>query len=336
MATVRRGRQEAQQGMGNGRWRCARGGAPAGILAALLAVLPAAPVVLAQPTEEQDAPQRTWFVEASGGAEYDSVVALDELDLSNDSGDSALLLDLGAGVTQPFGRQTELDLRYRYSLLDYSDFPEVDQESHILSADLKRDVGAADVGFSAFYIDSTLGNDELLELVRFSPYVSGFFRKGWFARAAFVYSDKVNGINPGRDATASIAELDVYHFPAGKPWYVSVGYKYRDEGADAARFDYTGNTLKARWVRRLQLAGRDARLELSYRYIDRDYSAITPSIGDERRDERQQLQAEMELTLSERLNLELFGAYADYESNLASVDFDQYVTGFRLRYRWEP
>lgn len=329
--------QEAGQGMGSEVWECARGAAPACVVGVLLATAVPAPPAVAQPAQEdEDAARRSWFLEASGGAEYDSVVALDELDLSNDSGDSALLLELSGGVTQPFGRQTELDLRYSYSVLDYSDFPEVDQESHILSADLKRDVGAADIGFSTFYIDSDLGNDQLLELVRFSPYVSGFFRKGWFARAAFVYSDKVNGINPGRDATASIAELDIYHFPSGKPWYVSLGYKYRDEGADAARFDYTGNTLKVRWVRRMQLAGRDARLELSYRYLDRDYSAITPSIGDERRDQRQQLQAEMELTLSERLNLELFGAYADYESNLAGVDFDQYVTGFRLRYRWEP
>lgn len=301
----------------------------------LLAALALSPVVSSQPAAEDPPPGRSVFFEVSGGAEYDSVVALDELDLSNDSGDSALLVDLGAGVTQPLPGETELDLRYRYKVLDYSDFPEVDQKSHILSADLKRDVGAADVGISSFYIDSTLGNDALLELVRFSPYVSGFFAKGWFARAAFVYSDKENGINPGRDATASIAEVDLYHFPSGKPWYVNIGYKYRDEGADAARFDYTGNTFKARWVRRTLLTGRDARFELSYRYIDRDYSAITPSIGDERRDQRHQAQAELEVNLTDRLALQLFGAYADYQSNLASVDFDQYVTGFRLRYRWE-
>ena len=295
-------------------------------------------VLLPCPTQaaDEDSPEtRSYFLQLRAGAEYDSVVVLDELDLSNQSGDEAVLLDLAGGLTQTLGKDTRLDLRYNYSLLDYREFSEVDQQSHIFSADLKRDLGRAKLGLSTFHIDSTLGNDDLLGLTRVSPHLSGFFANGWFARAAYVYAHKTNEFNAGRDATTSIGELDIYHFPKGQKWYVNVGYKYRDEDADAARFDYSADTFKARWVQRLELAGLPARFELSYRHIRRDYSSITPSIGVERRDRRNRTRARLELTLSERLALELFYSYTDYESNLASVDFDQSVGGMRLRYRWE-
>lgn len=279
--------------------------------------------------------ERSYFVEFKGGAEYDSVVSIDELDQSQDEGDSALLFDASAGLTQPFGDDVELDLNYRYSVLDYSEISEADQRSHILSGDLKKDIGGADIGVTAFYIDSTLENDGFLELARFSPYVSGFVKKGWFSRAAFVYSDKTNALNSERDATAAIGEVDLYHFPAGKPWYFNIGYRYRDEDASAARFDYSANTFKARWVQRSELWGKEARYELSFRHIDRNYSSITPSIGAERRDRRNRTQAKLELLLTQSLALELFYTYSDWDSNLESVDFAQNVGGFRLRYRWE-
>jgi hypothetical protein len=279
--------------------------------------------------------ERSYFFEFKGGAEYDSVVSIDELDLSEDEGDGALLFDASAGFKQPFGDDVELDLNYRYSALDYNDISEADQRSHILSGDLKKDIGGADIGVTAFYIDSTLDNDGFLELTRFSPYISGFVKKGWFSRAAFVYSDKTNALNPERDATAAIGEVDLYHFPAGKSWYFNIGYKYRDEDASAARFDYAANTFKARWVQRAELWDRDARFELSFRHIDRDYSSITPSIGGERRDRRNRTQAKLELLLTQRVALELFYTYSDWDSNLESVDFAQNVGGFRLRYRWE-
>ncbi len=285
--------------------------------------------------QSEDKPKPGFFIELEGGAEYDSVVSLDELDLSSDAGDTALLIDAKVGYTQPFGETVELDLSYEYSVLDYQDFSEVDQNSHIVSADLTKDLGKADIGLSGFYVNSDLDNEAFLELARVSPYVSGFFAKGWFARAAVVYSDKTNDVNPGRDATAAIGEIDLYHFPTGKPWYVNIGYKYRDEDASAARFDYQGNTYKARYVHRLNLLDKQARFELSFRRLDRDYTSVTPSIGRERFDQRDRTSAELELSLTPRLDVELYYTYSDWESNLESVDFNQNVAGLRFRYRWE-
>ncbi len=284
-------------------------------------------------SEDEDDPK--FFVEVEGGAEYDSVVSLDELDLSSEESDTAIRAEATVGYSQPLGETVELDLSYSYSMLDYQDFSEVDQNSHIVSADLTKDLGDADIGLSGFYVNSDLDDESFLELARVSPYVSGFFTKGWFARAGVVYADKNNDVNSGRDATTVIGEFDLYHFPPGKPWFFNIGYKYRDEDADAARFDYTGNTFKARYVYRLTLLDRKARFELSYRYLDRDYSSVTPSIGEDRSDERDRAHVQLEVALTSRLDAELYYTYSDWESNLESVDFNQYVTGMVLRYRWE-
>ncbi len=304
------------------------------VLAFFLIAVPATGVLAQDEPEDEDGPR--FFVELEGGAEYDSVVSLDELDLSSEESDTALRAEATLGYTQLFGKTVELDLSYSYNILDYQDFSEVDQNSHILSADLKKDLGGADVGLSGFYVNSDLDDESFLELGRISPYVSGFFARGWFARGGVVYADKTNDVNPGRDATTVIGEVDLYHFPPGKPWFINIGYKYRDEDADAARFDYAGNTFKARYVHRLTLFGKDARFELSYRYLDRDYSSVTPSIGEDRSDERDRIHTQLELTLSPRWDAELYYIYSDWESNLESVDFDQYVTGLMFRYRWEP
>lgn len=289
-------------------------------------------LAFAQSDEE---PQPEFFIELEGGAEYDSVVSLDELDLSRNEGDTALRADATIGYMQPFGDSVELDLSYKYSVLDYQDFSEVDQNSHIISADLTKDFGKVDAGLTGFYVNSDLDGEAFLELARVSPYVSGFFAKGWFARAGFVYSDKTNDVNPDRDATASIGEVDIYHFPGGKPWFFNVGYKYRDEDASAARFDYEGNTFKARYVHRLNLLDRKARLEFSFRRLDRDYSSITPSIGEERFDQRDRTGVQFEIAMTPQLDLELYYNYSDWESNLDSVDFHQHLAGLRFRYRFE-
>ena len=275
------------------------------------------------------------FVELDGGAQYDSVVTLDQLDLSSEVGDTALLLDAKIGYSQSFANDIDLDLSYSYSVLDYQDISEVDQRSHIVNAAITKDVGKAAIGLSGVYISSGLDKGSFLELTRISPHISGFVRPGWFARAGVVYSDKVNELSPDRDATAGIGEFDLYHFPPGKPWYVTVGLKYRDESAKAAPFDYTGHTFKARYVYRLSLLDRQARFELAFRHLERDYNAITPSIGEKRFDRRNRTSVELEISLSPRLDARLYYSYSDWESNLDSVDFSQNIVGLRFRYRWD-
>jgi hypothetical protein len=104
--------------------------------------------------------------------------------------------------------------------------------------------------------------------------------------------------------------------------------------AGAARYDYTSNSVKLRYVWRFELWTTLAKLELAWRYEDRDYSSITPSIGEKRADNRNQWKADLEVPLTVAAALQFYYGYGDYESNYDPVDYDQTIIGTRFVYRW--
>jgi hypothetical protein len=228
----------------------------------------------------------------------------------------------------------EFGLTYDYDQSIYNEFSQVDRQTHIVGSSLDMDFNRFDTGVSLFYIHSRLDGDAFLELYRASPSISGFLSKKWFARAAYVYSEKVIEDREERDATTHAGESDVYYFRRGLRSYFNLGYRFRDEDANADRYDYTSHALKLRYVQRIELLSRMSKLELSWRYEDRDYSSITPSIAEERDDNRSRWRADYEIPLTTGSVVQFYYGYADYESNLPSADYYQDISGMRYVYRW--
>jgi len=276
----------------------------------------------------------TYSAELGIGAEYDSNIAVEELDASTSQSDYALTLTAGVGMQQDLSDAVEFSLTYDYNQNIYDEFSQVDRQTHIVGSGLDFDLGRVDTGVSLFYIKSRLDGEDFLELYRASPSISGFLSKKWFARGAYVYSEKVIEDRKERDATTHAGEADVYYFRRGLRSYFNLGYRFRDEDANADRYDYASNALKLRYVQRIDMLSRTSKLELSWRYEDRDYSSITPSIGEKREDTRHRWRADFELPLTKSSVMQLYYGYADYESNLPSADYDQVITGTRFLYRW--
>ena len=279
-------------------------------------------------------PSPTFSAEVAVGAEYDSNVSVEEVDRTSGDSDHAIILDLELGMQQQFGESTDLSLSYDFSQSKYDEFSQVDRQTHILGADLAIDTGNLNTGLSAYYIDARLDGDAFLELWRVSPSLSGFITQKWFARGAYVYSDKSIDNRPDRDAKTNAGEADLYFFRRGLRSYFNLGYQYKDESAQAARYDYTSHNLKLRYIHRLEIFDKLSKLELSWRYEDRNYSSATPSIGEERDDQKNRWKVDLEIPLTERASFQLYGGYAEYSSNLPAADYDQNVFGTRFLYSW--
>lgn len=278
----------------------------------------------------------SFTAEVGIGGEYDSNIAVEEVDASTNQSDYALTLNAGAGVAQELGAITELSATYDYNQNIYETFSQVDRQTHILGTSLDFDLDKFDTGVSMFYINSRLDGRAFLELYRISPSVSGFLAKKWFARGAYVYSEKKIENRPARDAETDAGEADAYYFRRGLRSYFNLGYRYRDEDATADRYDYESHSIKLRYIHRLEVFSKMAKLELAWRYEDRDYSSITPSIGEERKDDRHRWRLDFELPVfTEGSAVQFYYGYADYESNLPSADYDQTITGLRFVHRWE-
>jgi len=283
----------------------------------------------------QDESDSTQFIAEVGiGGEYDSNVTIDEVDLSSSQSDYGLTLDAKLGAHSSLSENTELDLSYDYSQTTYSEFSLVNRKTHILGSSLDFDLGDLDSGVSFFYIHSRLDNKKFLEFYRISPSLSGFLAKKWFARGAYVYSDKNIESNNERDAVSNSAEFDLYYFRRGLRSYFNFGFQYKDENARAREFDYTSGNLKLRYIHRFDLLARVATLQIALRFEDRNYSSVTPDIEKRRDDQRERWRVDLKIPVTEQAAVQLYAGYSDYDSNLPRADYSQTILGTRFVYRW--
>jgi hypothetical protein len=290
--------------------------------------------IAAQESGDSPGTGTEFSAEVAVGAEYDSNVSVEEVDAAISESDYALTLELGLGLQQPLSERSELGLSYDFSQSNYDEFSQVDRQTHLLGADLALDLDKVDSNLSLYYVHSRLDGDAFLDLFRVSPAVSGFLARKWYARGAYVYSDKSIDQSPERDADTHAVEGDLYFFRRGLRSYFNVGYRFKDEDAVADRLDYQSHGLKLRYIHRFELWSRMTKLELAWRYEDRDYSAITPSIGEQRDDQRHRWRADYEIPVWRGGAMQFYLSYADYDSNYEPVDYTQTIGGTRFIYRW--
>jgi hypothetical protein len=303
-------------------------------LAATCALLASAPAHL-QAADDRPSPSPTRFsAEVGIGAEYDSNVSVDELDASSSESDYALTMDAKLRLQHQLNPTTDLGFTYDFGQTLYEQFSELDRQTHMLGADVDVDLGKTNAGASFYYINSLLDYDAFLEFYRVSPSLSGFLAKKWFARGAYVYADKTIEDRSERDATSHAGEVDLYFFRRGLRSYFNVGYRYRKEDANAAQYDNRAHSFKLRYVHRFEVMAKVVKMELAWRYEDRDYTSITPAIGEERADERQRWKLDLEVPVLQRGALQFYGGYGAYDSNYEPADYSQTVVGTRFLYRW--
>ncbi|MEH6586010.1 MAG: hypothetical protein V7720_05595 [Halioglobus sp.] len=291
--------------------------------------------MLAAPAMCKEEKSSTAFsAEVGLGGEYDSNVTIDELDAASSQSDYSLIMDAELQMDHQFNDTTDMTITYDFSQSNYDQFSFLDRQTHLLGMDLGTDLGNLNSGLSLYYINARLDGNDFLEYYRGSPYLSGFLSKRWFARGAYVYSDKAIQQNQGRDAKSHAGELDLYYFRRGLRSYFNFGYKFKDEDAIENRYDYAANNFKVRYIQRFDAFGDVLKTEFSWRYEYRDYSSITPSIGEEREDKRHRWKVDIEYPILGKGAIAVYAGYADYDSNYPRSDYDQQVVGTRLSYSW--
>ncbi len=276
----------------------------------------------------------SWNVEVGAGFEYDSNVSVDEVDLSSGQSDYAVTADFKLSARHRFDAATEGSLTYDVARSDYSEFSRVDRLTQIIGADVSTDLGKSSAGLSIYYIDSRLDEEAFLNFLRVSPSLSGFLSQRWFARGAYVYSERDIDARPLREASTHSAEADLYYFHRGLRSYANIGYRFRDENAVADELDFLAHSLKFRYIRRVDLWQRKAKAEFALRYEVRDYRSEEPTINERRQDDRLRLKLDFEIPINDRFTWQAYYSYGDYESNLPRADFVQTIFGTRLQYSW--
>jgi hypothetical protein len=288
----------------------------------------------AQDSTQTTNDRRPVTVSLGTGLEYDSNVAVLELDTSTNAGDRSLLFDFGVGYDKPDDGRFDLQAGYDFSQSLHDDFDSFDVRIHRGSGTLSYDLGRVDLGATLQHAYAELDGNEFLTLQQVSPYVSKLVGRRLFLRFAYAHSDKDFAGNPTRSANAHALSADAYVFVDGLRTYFVFGYRIDDEDALDAQFDYAGAMLRAQLAKRLMAGDRELTLRTSLRFENRDYDAPTPSIGSPRRDDRRQLELSLDVPVGERTTAQVVYEHADNASNLPAVDFAEDVLALKFRSRF--
>jgi hypothetical protein len=263
--------------------------------------------------------------EVGAGLEYDSNVAVLELDASTGAGDTAALFELGAAYDRPGDAKLDFGGGYNFSETAHEDFSAFDVRIHRGSARIAYDLGRLDVGATLQHAAAELDGSDFMTLTQLSPYLSRLVGERLFLRFAYGDTDKNFAGDPGRDAATSSLSSDAYVFVNGLKTYFVFGHRYDDENAGDAEFDYTGQRLGLQLSQRFPARAREITMRTYLRGESRDYRSATASIGALRRDDRREIEVLAEIPLGRRVLTRVGIKRADNESNLPSVDFAETV-----------
>lgn len=302
-------------------------------LASVLAVLGAP--AMAQETTGTPAPAApktgtTFRFEGKVGAEYNSNVAVSELDTSTGEGDWAATINALAEVTVIPVEKLTLRAGYDFSQTLHDEFDAFDLAIHRGYAEAAYDFDFVSVGVLGNLAQANLDGDEYLTLTQVQPYISKQFGNSLFLRAAYSATEKEFEGRPQRDATADAVQVDGYFFLDGVQRYVVLGGRAAEEDANAAEFDYKAWMGRARFIQRFDAFDQNLTFRAGVEYEDRDYDNVTPLIGVPRSDKRTTADVQVDIPLGETFFSEISYRYGKYESNLASADYDEHVGAVKL------
>ncbi len=305
-------------------------------MAATLVTILATAVATAQVATAQDSPpdsQRPVQFDLRAGVQYDSNVAILDLDAASGSGDLAAQLEFGVNYNGRPSPQATLNAGYHLSRTLHREFDAFDLTIHRGSAGFGYDVGGFNTGLAVHHINADLAGNRFLVMRQYSPHLSRLFGTRLFMRFAHTYSDKTFRTNPDRNATSHALSADAYVFVDGLRTYFVFGVRFDDEDATGGHFDYRGERLRVQLTHRISTEARDLTLRTQLRSDRRQYREPTPSIEESRRDRRYRLELTLDVPVGERVTTRLGFTHADNRSNLPAVDFSENLFSVEVRAR---
>ena len=282
--------------------------------------------------QESDAPSSgaTFRLEGKAGAEYNSNVAVQDLDTNTGQGDWAATFNVLAEVNATPVDKLTLRAGYEFSQTLHDEFDAFDLALHRGYGEAAYDFGVVTVGVLGNLAQANLDGDEYLTFSQVSPYISKQFGDTLFLRGSYAATDKSFEGRPERDATSDTLAADAYFFLDGTKRYIAVSGKAIEEDATSDELDFRAGSARVRLVQRFDALDREMTFRAGIEYEQRDYDAPTLAISAPRADERTGVDVSLEAPITENVFVEGSYRFGGYQSNLASADYDEHVTSVKL------
>ena len=276
-----------------------------------------------------DQPMQFGF-DASAGFEYDSNVALQDLDASSGEADTATLLDAGLYVQVAAGASGSVRLGYDVSATAYQDFSEYDLTLHHVNLDLSRSGRFFDAAIAVDRFDGVLNGDDYVSFTQVSPSISRLFGDRVFLRGAYIAAEKEYDALSTRNADSAAVRIDTYWLLDGMDRYWSIGLRKSTEDAQDPELDFDAALLAIAYAHSFELPSMTLQFKAQIRYEERDYLNITQSIGSRRKDERFRGGLSAIVPFNKYVQLEADVELTDNQSNQATAELERMKFGVNL------
>jgi hypothetical protein len=268
--------------------------------------------------------------DARVGGQYDSNVALIDLDSSSGEPDLSTRVEAGIGVKAKLTNDTSISFAYDYSGTDYATYSEYDLDLHHGRVTLNSRFQAFDAGLSVDRYDGALDGEDYLSLTQVSPSIARLFGTRWYLRGAWLRTQKTYATLASRDADMTAFRGDVYFLLDGMRRYLAFGTQLGDENAFDAAYDFDSTQATLTYGRELGFSATDVRLKVQLRYEERDYTAAVPNEGESRLDRRLRMKIGTTFPFSEHVSLETWLEHTHNESNTAEANLDRTIAAMEL------
>lgn len=267
------------------------------------------------------------------GVEYDNNITVDALDVTSSQGDEAALLDGAIGYEIVKNGDMSLKAGYSFSQSLHLDLSEFDLQIHGASLEAGTRIGDVDLGITYRYNNISLGSESFLEMNSVQPTFSTLIGSkllligGYeFQKQDFKQIDML-----GRNAQRHSFNAKTY-FLLGKGRTINVGYKVSKHDTVAEELVYWGHTFDVGAKLPVDVVD-GAKFRARYRYRQKDYSNINPSLGENRADKRHSIRASVEAPFYKMFTGKIQYEYTDSKSNLETLNYDNHLITFTIG--WE-
>lgn len=289
------------------------------------------------PLAAADAAEKPWGITASAGIQFDDNVTTDETDSTSNQSDKAVVLDFGGIYKPEGGKKYGLELDYNFSQTLYEDLSSFDLQLHSFSASVEREYSGVDTGLIYLYARTFLGGDDFLGMHSVTPTLGYAVSDRWYVSLRYNYQNKdfISNDDDGRDGTLNSGTFDNFLFFMEGKAYLLVGYRAENDNTDDDEFDYFGHFFHA-WLKvpLKQIEPWKLEFRLGYEYFTKDYSSVTASIDDERRDDRTTVTMGFSADFTDHLFAKFGFEHIEAISNLASSDYDENIVTLALGFRY--
>lgn len=276
---------------------------------------------------------KQWKLSGSIGFEHDDNLTVEEVNISTNKSDNAVIIEFSAENLIFADEKYELEVGYDLYQSLYDTYDDLNLQSHSFYVDGTRKYTNFDLGLNYRYNYNSLGDHKFFGSHTLRPSIWYSINDTWFLDSFYSYEDKKFYKNSDRDADKNSIGFINYVFFTPDDMLI-VGADLNDEDTKGDEFDYDSYALELSYEKTFHVNNKELVISAGYEYEDRDYDNITASIGKKRDDERKDYSLDIEYPITKLLSGIFYYQYIDSDSNLESSDYSENIVGIKLEARY--